>query len=66
MGQTETWQHRPETWREMWEQVGAETGQKWESEAEVRSFEECGGTSEGTAWLGEGAGYMFFMCRRVA
>ena len=61
-----TWQHGPDSWKEMWEMVGKETDTEWETDAELRTFEECRATYASTAWLGEGAGFLFFTCRRVA
>jgi hypothetical protein len=65
--QTETFQHSLTTWKEMWDVVGKETGTKWETEAELRNWEEVGfGEGEEMGFLGEGAGLLFFTCWRVA
>jgi hypothetical protein len=32
------YRHNPETWRRLWEQVGRETGSKWEVEASIEQW----------------------------
>jgi hypothetical protein len=64
-GVAKTYQHGPDSWKEMWKQVGKATGTKWEVSAELKSFAECDHDGYPTGWLGEGAGFLFWECHRL-
>lgn len=56
--------HNPETWRDLWEKVGEETGTKWlASETMLRSFEELDMLE--AKYLPEGTGILQWVVRRV-
>ncbi|KAL8759411.1 MAG: hypothetical protein Q9199_000780 [Rusavskia elegans] len=47
--------HNDQTWQELWQQVGEETGTKWSVETSMQPLEEWGYEKEDTAWMGPGA-----------
>ena len=62
----ETWQHGPDSWKEMWDEVGKLTQTEWNVSSELRSWEQCGVDPATTTWLGEDCGLLFFTCIRVS
>jgi hypothetical protein len=57
--------HNPESWKEMWGVVGELTGTKWNSEASLKTWTECGYRPEETSYLGEDARMLEFVVTRV-
>jgi SAM-dependent methyltransferase len=56
----------PESWREMWELVGKETGTEWRVDgAELKTWEEVGLDPKETAYLGEHARILQFVVTRI-
>jgi len=48
--------HNPESFKKLWDQVGVETGTKWETEARSRSFKELGFPDSDKEFLEKGVG----------
>lgn len=59
------WRHNPESFGRFWDQVGRETGTKWETKAWLRSFEEMGWDGKDGAWMEEGVSIIEFSVRRL-
>lgn len=62
-GGGKVFRHDGRTWRKMWEEVGRETGTRWEVEAELREWD--GMRMGGKRWNVEGTGRLVFSVRRV-
>lgn len=54
----------PETWKEMWDEVGKVTNTKWRTEAKVRKWEEVGYDPKDTAYMGEDVQVLEFVVTR--
>jgi SAM-dependent methyltransferase len=59
------WRQNPESIEKFWNQVGSETGTKWEARAWIRSFEEMGWHSEDHAWMEDGLANVEFVVKRM-
>ena len=59
------YRHDAGTWKKMWDQVGEETGTKWDAKATLRTWEEIGLDSKPVAYLGEDARMMDFAVTRM-
>lgn len=57
--------HDEETFKELWKQVGEETGTKWVAEATLKSSEEGGLDPKDTADLGPETRFLGFVVRRL-
>lgn len=57
--------HNDDTWTELWQQVGAETGTQWSIETAMQPLEEWGYEKEDTAWMGPNPMGFEFICRRI-
>lgn len=58
------YRHDVETWKQMWKDVGDETGTKWDVQAELLDWPGFVG-KDGPAWNAEGARRLQFSVRRV-
>lgn len=63
--QVPQWRHSPEYFAKMWNQVGAETGSTWETQAWLRSWEDMGWDPADQAWMDPGDTVMFFVVTRT-
>lgn len=59
------WRHNPESFAKLWDQVGRETGTKWESRAWLRSFEEMSFGAQDGAWMEDGVALIEFSVKRI-
>ncbi|MCJ1404073.1 hypothetical protein MMC11_007298 [Xylographa trunciseda] len=59
------WRHSPESFEKLWDQVGAETGTKWETQTWMRSFEEMSWDTKDGAWMEDGVMIIQFAVRRT-
>ncbi|KAM0125467.1 hypothetical protein ACHAO1_010604 [Botrytis cinerea] len=59
------WRHNPESFAKLWDQVGQETGTKWETQAWMRSFEEMAFGAKDGAWMEEGVAIIEFAVKRI-
>lgn len=57
--------HSPESFQEMWDQVGKETETKWMCESTLETFEAAGQPTEGMEWLGDDTGVFRFVVVRM-
>ncbi|KAG4428352.1 hypothetical protein IFR05_016167 [Cadophora sp. M221] len=57
--------HDEETFKELWRQVGEETGTKWVADATLKSWEEGGLDPKDTAYLGPDTRFLGFVVRRL-
>ncbi|KAL8996354.1 MAG: hypothetical protein Q9169_004120 [Polycauliona sp. 2 TL-2023] len=57
--------HNDRSWKEMWGQVGRETGTRWVVETLELPLEAWGFEREDTVWLDESSVGFEFICRRV-
>ena len=55
----------PESWTEMWDIVGRQTGTEWKSEAKLRAFNEFGFCTKDTKYLGDRARVLQFVVGRM-
>ena len=60
-----TFRHDPVSFMNLWEEVGGETGTRWESDVTVREFKDVGVDGKESAFLGEDARMLQFVVRRV-
>lgn len=58
--------HTPESFAKLWEEVGASTGTRWETQAWPHPWEWIGIDSAEMAWMGPGVQLLEFAVRRVA
>ena len=56
--------HDPKTWSTLWEQVGLETNTKWETKAELKTWDEGGWDSKYQGWQDEGGCLIQFVVTR--
>ncbi|MCJ1437535.1 hypothetical protein MMC27_006922 [Xylographa pallens] len=59
------WRHNPQSFEKLWDQVGAETGTKWETQAWMRTFEEMSWDAKDGAWMEDGVVIIEFAVRRI-
>ncbi|MCJ1387965.1 hypothetical protein MMC18_000808 [Xylographa bjoerkii] len=59
------WRHNPKSFKKLWDQVGAETGTKWETQAWMRTFEEMSWDAKDGAWMDDGVAIIEFAVRRI-
>ncbi|QSZ35668.1 hypothetical protein DSL72_006790 [Monilinia vaccinii-corymbosi] len=59
------WRHNPESFAKLWNQVGSETGTKWETQAWIRTFEEMSFGANDGAWMEPGVSLIEFVARRT-
>ncbi|PQE16353.1 methyltransferase domain-containing protein [Rutstroemia sp. NJR-2017a WRK4] len=59
------WRHNPESFGKLWDQVGSETGTRWETQAWMRSFEEMSWDPKDGAWMEEGVAIIEFSVKRL-
>lgn len=59
------YRQNPESLKKFWEQVGTETGTKWETQAWMRSFEEMEWDAKDGAWMEPGVGIIEFAIKRI-
>lgn len=62
---TMTYRHTPDSWANMWKEVGEETGTKWESQARLLTWEDIGWDAEDVAWMEPGARVLDFVVTRI-
>ena len=58
--------HDPVSFQKMWDQVGSETGTKWSSNAQLKTWEEIGWDPKDTEYLGADARIIQFVVNRTA
>ncbi|KAL8776866.1 MAG: hypothetical protein Q9194_002895 [Teloschistes cf. exilis] len=58
--------HNDQTWQELWQDVGKETGTQWSVETSMHPLESWGYEREDTAWMGPGAIGIEYICRRIS
>lgn len=63
--QLSVWRHDPASFAKMWNQVGAETGSRWETQARLRSWEDMGWDPADQAWLEPGDRVIDFVVTRI-
>ncbi|CAI7624829.1 unnamed protein product [Penicillium glandicola] len=63
--QVPQWRHDPVSFEKMWDQVGAETGSMWETQAWSHSWEDMGWDPADQAWLEPGAKVLSFVVSRI-
>lgn len=54
------YRHNPESFAKLWDQVGSETGTKWETQAWTRTFKEMQWEEKDHAWMEEGVQLLMF------
>ncbi|KAF7866980.1 uncharacterized protein EAF02_009766 [Botrytis sinoallii] len=59
------WRHNPESFAKLWDQVGQETGTRWETQAWMRSFDEMAFGVEDGAWMEDGVAIIEFAVKRI-
>ncbi|KAF5875633.1 putative methyltransferase domain-containing protein [Botrytis fragariae] len=59
------WRHSPESFEKVWDQVGQETGTKWETQAWMRSFEEMAFGAKDGAWGEDAVAIVEFVVKRI-
>ncbi len=61
------WLHDAESWGKLWDEVGRETGTKWDaSEVTLKEWEEVGqGGKGGMGWMGSDSRALVFVVRRI-
>ena len=64
-GTFETYWHNPETWTRMWDAIGQETGTSWETNAQMKTFEEVGWRASDWWYLGDCARVLQFIVKRL-
>lgn len=65
-GSYEFWFHDPKTFQALWDEVGKETGTKWQCEAALKTNEEIGWSKDSTSFLPEeNTRVMCFVVRRL-
>lgn len=57
--------HNPESFEKLWNQVGSETGTKWETQAWMRTFDEMSFDPKDAAWMEDGVGIIEFAVKRT-
>ncbi|OTB02916.1 hypothetical protein M426DRAFT_322162 [Hypoxylon sp. CI-4A] len=60
------WRHNPESLAKMFEEVGAATGTKWETQAWLRSFPDMGWDVKDGAWMEPNVSLIEFAARRIS
>ena len=63
--QVPMWRHYPESFAKMWEQVGHETGTKWETQTWMRTFPDMEWDLKDAAWMEDGVGIIEFAVKRT-
>jgi len=59
------YRHNPESFEKFWNQVGSETGTKWETQAWMRSFEQMAWDASDGAWMEPGVAIIEFSVKRI-
>lgn len=59
------YRHNPESFAKLWDQVGSETGTKWETQAWIRTFEEMSFGAQDGAWMEPGVSLIEFVAQRI-
>ncbi|KAE9377437.1 hypothetical protein N431DRAFT_461046 [Stipitochalara longipes BDJ] len=60
------WLHDEESWRKIWEEVGRETGTRWNAgQVSLRGFDELGISLDSVAYLGDKCRMLEFVVRRI-
>ncbi|ESZ99047.1 hypothetical protein SBOR_0581 [Sclerotinia borealis F-4128] len=59
------WRHNVQSWVEMWDEVGKETGTEWRSEAWLRTWEDMGWDAKDSAWMEPGDMVLDFVVTRI-
>lgn len=65
MGPAKVYRQNAQSFRRLWEEVGAETGTSWSCEASQRTWEHLGWDEKDMFWLGEGANVLEFVITRT-
>ena len=60
------WRHDPASFDKMWNQVGAETGSKWETKARLLTWEDIGLDPAETAFMDPGDRILDFVVTRTS
>ena len=59
------YRQNPESFKKLWDQVGEETGTKWEVQAWMRSFIDMQFDPKDAAWMEDGVGIIEYAVERV-
>jgi len=59
------WRHNPESFEELWNQIGAETETKWKTQARMRTFQQMSYDIPDRAWMEAGVAVIEFAVRRI-
>ena len=59
------WRHDPASFARMWEQVGRETGTKWQTKAELRWWSDLGWDPKDYEWMDKGDRVLDFVVTRL-
>jgi hypothetical protein len=60
------WLHDEESWKRIWEQVGEETGTRWDAgQVALRGFKELGINDDSVAYMGDKCRMLDFVVRRL-
>jgi len=59
------YRHNPESFAKLWDQVGNETGTKWETQGWLRSFAEMGWDEADHKWMEPGVAMLEFAVKRI-
>lgn len=65
LGTKEVFWHSPDTFAQLWEEVGEATGTKWEVQAELWTWEETGWNGGELRYMGDCARILQFVVSRV-
>ena len=63
--QVSMWRHNSESFSKMWDQIGRETGTKWETQTWMRTFEDMEWDPADGAWMEDGVGIVEFSVKRL-
>lgn len=61
-----TWRHDPPSFSKMWEEVGAQTGTKWETKARLLRFDEIGWDPNDSKFMGDDTRIIDWVVTRTA
>lgn len=59
------WRHDPASFEQMWDQVGVDTGTRWQTKAKLLSWEDMGWDADEMKWMEPGDMVLDFVVRRM-